>query len=205
MKLSAAIAALGLALTLAGAARADDAAAPEAGAEGGAQVRGWLELARVEPVHLLMRAKLDTGALTSALNAEILRGPPGRGLPSELAEDVEIDDAGGVDPDADAETVVFAIESRAGRREVLEREIVRWVNVKNRDGTLSTRPVVMLSLCVGGLPLEGEVGLTDRGDFNYPLLIGRRMLSDGKIMVAPWKTFTYRSSCFPDGPHPNDD
>ena len=164
-------------------------------------VRGWLELARVQPVDLLMRAKLDSGALTSAIHAEILRGPTGRGYPADLPEGVEIDD-GAAD---DAETIVFALESRRGDRVVFEREIVRWVNIKLRTGGTTSRPVVNMAFCIGGVPVEGEVGLTDRDDFNYPLLVGRRMLADAGVMISPGETFTYESRCYEDGPRPNDD
>jgi hypothetical protein len=175
-------------------AMADDIDAPET-----KHVRGWLELARVQPVNLLMRAKLDSGALTSAIHAEILRGPGELGFPEELPEGVEIDDADG----SDAETVVFALESRTGKRVVFQREIVRWVNIKLRGGGATSRPVVQLGFCVAGVPMEGEVSLTDRDNFNYPILVGRRMLTDAGVIIDPSKTFTYHSRCYDDGPHPN--
>ncbi len=196
------IAALISTLALVSSPSADDAVADESGGDA-AYTRGWLELARVQPVDLLMRAKLDSGALTSALHADILHGPERRGYPSRLGEDVAID----VPADADdgAETIVFALESRRGKRVVFEREIVRWVRIKDRDGGSTSRPVVHMAFCVGGVFMEGDVGLTDRGDFNYPLLVGRRMLTKANVMVASWETFTHESRCYEDGPRPNDD
>lgn len=186
-------------------------------------VRGWLELARVQPVNLLIRAKLDSGAKTTAIHADILRGPAGYDFPEELDEEADIDDtdvaadaanADEGDGDADADdaeradtgpdTIVFALESRAGRRVVFEREVIRWVNIKNRSGGTTSRPVVTMAFCVGGVRMEGEVGLTDRGDFNYPLLIGRTMMTDANVVVDPGATFTYRSRCYRDGPRKND-
>lgn len=202
-----------------------DASAEDAAPEGdSSHVRGWLELARIQPVDLLLRAKLDSGALTSALHAEILRGPEARGFPAELEEDVEIDvpaaetaeavSAAAVEAedseeeieevdDRGPQTIVFAVESRQGQRVVFEREIVRWVRVKDRNGGSHSRPVVHMAFCIGGVYVEGDVGLTDRSDFNYPLLVGRRMLTEAKIMVASWETFTHESRCYPDGPRPN--
>jgi hypothetical protein len=201
MTLRGTFAALSAALALGAGVGAEDA---EGSGDGAAKthVRGWLELARVQPVGLLMRAKLDSGALTTALHAEILRGPEELGFPEELDEEVEID----VESDAEDgdDTVVFALESRAGRRVVFEREIVRWVRVKDRDGGNHVRPVVNMEFCVGGVRIEGEVGLTDRTEFNYPLLIGRRMLTEANIAVASWQTFTHRSRCYEDGPRPNE-
>jgi hypothetical protein len=171
---------------------------------GDVHIRGWLELARIEPVDLLLRAKLDSGALTSALHAEVLRGPARRGFPEELPEDVAID-VPAASEDDDSETVVFAVESRRGHRVVFEREIVRWVRVKDRDGGSHMRPVVHMEFCIGGVPVEGDVGLTDRSEFNYPLLVGRRMLTKSKIQVAAWETFTHESRCYSDGPRRNVD
>jgi hypothetical protein len=201
MTLRVLFAALAGALALGAGAAAEDA---EVSDEGGpnTHVRGWLELARVQPVDLLLRAKLDSGALTAALDAEILRGPPELGFPTELDDEVEIDVGSDVEDGVD--TVVFALASRAGRRVVFEREIVRWVRVKDRDGGSHVRPVVHMAFCIGGLPVEGEVGLTDRGEFNYPLLIGRRMLTEANIAVASWETFTHESRCYDDGPRPNE-
>jgi hypothetical protein len=227
------IAALAVSLVAAAAVAAQDEAAEEseivaASAEEAAEgetayVRGWLELARIQPVDLLLRAKLDSGALTSALHAEILRGPESRGFPAELEDDVEIDvptaepaqdealeeeeeveevEVEEVD-DEGPQTIVFAVESRRGERVVFEREIVRWVRVKDRNGGSHSRPVVHMEFCIGGVPVEGDVGLTDRSDFNYPLLVGRRMLTEAKIMVASWETFTHESRCYEDGPRPN--
>jgi len=180
-------------------------------------VRGWLELARVQPVNLLVRAKLDSGAKTTAIHADILRGPQGSEFPTRLDDETVIDDSdvqASVGSDADVEVedtgertdnrIVFALESRIGRRVVFEREVVRWVNIKSRSGGTSSRPVVMMEFCVGGVALSGEVGLTDRGDFNYPLLVGRTMLADANVLIDPRSTFTHRSRCYADGPRRND-
>jgi len=183
-------------------------------------VRGWLELARVMPAGLLVRAKLDTGAKTTAIHADILRGPEGSEFPAQLDDAIVIDDSDadaapgdaddGIADDEVVDTgepdnrIVFALESRRGRRVVFEREVVRWVNIKSRSGGTSSRPVVIMEFCVGGVALSGEVGLTDRGDFNYPLLVGRTMLADANVFIDPRSTFTHESRCFDDGPHRND-
>lgn len=195
------IAAMMAAAALGAVASADDAALGE-GETAPMNVRGWLELARVQPADLLMRAKLDSGAKTSAIHAEILRGPEEHGYSEELPDGVEIDDAA-EDPEGD--TIVFALESRRGRQVVFEREIVRWVTIKMRGGGVADRPVVRLAFCVGGLPMEGEVSLANRENFNYPILLGRDMLVDARVIIDPSQTFTYESRCYDDGPRPNVD
>jgi hypothetical protein len=196
------IAAIMAAAALGAAAYADDAPALGEGETAPLNVRGWLELARVQPANLLMRAKLESGARTSAIHAEILRGPEGHGYPTDLSDGVEIDDAA---DDADGDTIVFELESRTGKDVVFEREIVRWVTIKMRGGGTADRPVVRLAFCVGGLPMEGEVSLADRDNFNYPILLGREMLTDARVVIDPSQTFTYHAGCNEDGPHPNVD
>jgi len=54
---------------------------------------------------------------------------------------------------------------------------------------------VEMELCIAGLYVAGEVNLSDRDQFNYPVLIGRNMLNSGNILVDSRETYTYRSRC----------
>ena len=56
----------------------------------------------------------------------------------------------------------------------------------------------MMDLCVGGLRVRGEVNLADRTGFNYPILIGRNMLSDARISVDSRQIFASKRACPPD-------
>ncbi|MEM6851599.1 MAG: RimK/LysX family protein [Pseudomonadota bacterium] len=175
-----------LALSLAGGALAN---------EDGFQ-RGWLEHAQIGPSGLNVDAKLDSGAKTSSIHAEILRGPGGED--EELEEDEEAADGSEADappPAPKADTVVFRLSNEDGENMILEREIVRYVRVKRRDGSLDERPVVILELCLAGLPISGEVNLTDRSRFNYPLLVGRTMLADADVIIDPRKIYTDETPC----------
>lgn len=186
-------------------------------------IRGWLEHARLMPVNLLLDAKLDPGARTSSIDAEILRGPEpmdDADETEEVDEDAE-DDADEPDDDDETaedesaaeddeserdvdlappdrrETIVFRVTNETGRTRTLEREIVRYVEVKLRGGGTVRRPVVWLGFCVAGVWLEGEVNLADREGFNYPLLVGRNMLAAGGVLVDSRETYTRRSRCEP--------
>ncbi len=213
------LAAMALALCIAGGAHADpepydpDEDMPEEPYH----VRGWLEHARLMPVGLLLDAKLDSGARTSSIDAEILDGS------EEIADDLEIADVAsepeedeGEEPDVepgedavydidhddeaideDAHYVVFRITNESGRSRVLRREIVRWVEVKRRGGGTMRRPVVHLEFCIAGVWAEGEVNLADRSGFNYPLLIGRNMLNTSAIIIDSREVYSYRSTCEP--------
>lgn len=200
-------------------------------ADGEVHVRGWLVHARLEPVNLLLDAKLDSGAKTTSIDAEILRGP-GELDPDEIDEDAIDDDVAGlidldaavdaseeedsVDEEAEdetiveeeaeeerpknakpkrPETVVFRITNESGRSRTLRREVVRYVEIKARDGRTIQRPVVELSFCIAGVRIKEEVNLADRSEFNYPLLVGRNMLDKAGILVDSRDIYTHKARC----------
>lgn len=139
------------------------------------QTVGWIEKARIPGVEKEIKAKLDTGAETTSINAEILEKPD---------KDSE---SGGM--------IKFQFTNGEGIKEVFERPIVRWVQIKSREGADIRRPVVRMKLCVAGRWIEDEVNLADRDDFNYPVLIGRNMLKQGKLVVNSSETFTTDPAC----------
>lgn len=139
------------------------------------QTVGWVEKAKIPGVEKEVKAKLDTGAKTTSINAEILEKPD---------KDSE---SGGM--------VKFRFLDGEGNKEVFERPIVRWVQIKSREGADIRRPVVRMKLCVAGRWIEEEVNLADRDDFNYPILIGRNMLKQGKFTVDSSQTFTVNPVC----------
>lgn len=190
-------------------------------------MRGWIEHARVMPDNLLMTAKLDSGARTTSIHAEI--------LPFEGAGDVEADQAlqilldeieadvmlmlgskmiGGQPPDDPPGeevdriddgvmselmpgTIRFQLTSRGGKEVILTKPVSRWVSIRRRGGGSIVRPVVELELCIAGRRVAGEVNLADRSGFNYPLLIGRNMLSDANISVDSGQIFAAKKACPP--------
>lgn len=139
------------------------------------QTVGWVEKVRIPGVEKEVKAKLDTGATTTSINAEILEQPD---------QDSE---SGGI--------IKFRFKGGKDNKEVFERPIVRWVQIKSREGADLRRPVVQMKFCVAGRWVEEEVNLADREDFNYPVLIGRNMLKQGKLAVDASRTFTVNSSC----------
>jgi len=139
------------------------------------QTIGWVEKARLNGVEEEIKAKLDTGATTTSINAEILEKPD---------KDSE---SGGM--------IKFRFTDGEGVKEVFELPIVRWTRIESRKGDYLRRPVVQMKLCVAGQWIEEEVNLAERDDFNYPVLIGRNMLSKGKLVVDSSRTFTTDPSC----------
>jgi len=139
------------------------------------QTIGWVEKARITGVEEEIKAKLDTGATTTSINAEILEKPD---------KDSE---SGGM--------IKFRFTNGEGVKEVFELPIVRWARIESRKGDYLRRPVVRMKLCIAGQWIEEEVNLAERDDFNYPVLIGRNMLSKGKLVVDSSQTFTTDLSC----------
>lgn len=137
-------------------------------------ILGRIEYAVVRDVHLKLKARIDTGAGVSSLNAKILR----------------------VKKSADGERVRFQIDDGQGHVKTLERDVVGWAQIKVM-GTdeKNRRPIVKLSVCVGGKRLKGRVNLTNRSEFLYPLLIGRNLLNTGKFLVDPSATYLQEPGC----------
>jgi len=187
--------------------------------------RGWIEHARVMPDRLLMSAKLDSGANTTSIHAEILTDDELREVAAEQSfagqlADTESDasamlsikmmdgpapdDPSGEEMESDEDvtmtddmpdTITFRLTSRGGKEAIFTAPIVRWVSIRRRGGGAITRPVVLMELCIAGRLVSGEVNLADRSGFNYPLLIGRNMLSEAAISVDSRQIFASRRAC----------
>ena len=143
-------------------------------------VAGWVENVYIADLDTKLKAKLDTGATTSSMRAEVLNvvhvenGAPRR--------------------------VVFQVTGADGKTSTLERRLLRWVRIKSKKtSTYYRRPVVDMEFCIAGRRVHSEVNLAPRTDFIYPILVGRNMLRDANIVVDADRTFTTHAHC-PDVP-----
>ncbi|RKS19859.1 hypothetical protein BJ917_3741 [Pseudomonas sp. WPR_5_2] len=123
----------------------------------------------------VLKAKMDTGALTASLSAK----------------DIETFTRDGED------WVRFRLATKDASNKVYEHKIARISKIKTRseedeDETAAPtkRPVVDLELCLGNVKRTVEVNLTDRSSFNYPLLIGAKALREFGAAVNPARRFT---------------
>lgn len=136
---------------------------------------GYVERARIYPGNLSLRAKIDTGAKTSSLNAPHI---------SFFNRD-------------NRQWVKFDVINKKGKQIQIEKEIFRSAKIK-KHGILSfvsqKRPVIMLGICLGSVYKEVEVNLVDRSHYNYQLLIGRNFLIDS-FLVDPSLTFYTKPKC----------
>ena len=123
------------------------------------QVFGWVEKATLQPWDIEVKAKLDSGALTSSLDAR----------------DIEMFEQD------DEEWVRFRLkledqESGEVFSDQIERPLYREQTVRGAGGR-DERPVVLLELCMGDTIYEEQFSLRDREEMIYPLLLGRRTIS----------------------------
>ena len=134
---------------------------------------GYVERVIISSSGFSLKAKLDTGAETSSLDAHnIQRFRRG-----------------------DARYVRFDVrDPKTGEFVTLERPLARTVRIKEHDAPSKRRPVVKMWICLGHLTQQVEVSLTSRSEFIYPLLIGRSAMR-GSVIVDPDLTFTSKARC----------
>jgi hypothetical protein len=140
---------------------------------------GWVEKVHIDALDTVFKAKLDTGATTSSIDATIIKLV-------EPADNAKDDDHG---------KVIFSITDDSGKKRILERKVKRYVRIKKKLGGWIRRPVVTMAFCVAGQKIVDEVNLADRENFIYPVLIGRNMMREGKFVIDASKTFTSEAKC----------
>lgn len=148
--------------------------APALPANAEPRIYGWVENGLLLPENLPVKAKLDTGAQTSSLDAKDLRRFERDGEP----------------------WVRFTVEVKEegkNRRVTFERKVVRDVKVRGAGGE-ERRPVVLMSICIGERRYDEQFSLNNRSKMIYPVLIGRRTLEQmGVVDVS--RTYTVQPAC----------
>jgi hypothetical protein len=138
----------------------------------GLATAGWIEKAVLLPQNISLHAKLDTGAMTSSINA----------------------------PDPDyferngKQWVRFRVTNKDIESVMIEAPVVRKSNIKRHFGEKQTRPVIRLQICIGDVLKTVEVNLVDRSGLNYQLLVGRNFLKDS-YLVHSGSTYTLSPDC----------
>jgi hypothetical protein len=139
-------------------------------------VFGWVEKSTLEPWGVEVKAKLDSGALTSSMDAR----------------DIETFDKDG------EEWVRFRLEltdeaSGESFEEQLELPLYRDIRVRGAGGR-DERPVVLMKICMGDTIHEEQFSLRDRGEMHYPLLLGRRTIGHLGLLDVT-RTFLNSPQC----------
>lgn len=148
-------------------------------------IYGLYEKVQLEDVgDLTIKAKLDTGALTSSFGAT----------------NIEFFEKDGKN------WVRFKPQVKALDLPAIEKEVVRESKIKIRHDDLrldsnishTKRPVVLMNICFDGKTYEIEVNLTDRSRFNYPLLLGSSSLTQLNAIIDPSLKFESKTKkCTP--------
>lgn len=153
------------------------AAKPPSVASNGQPIIGWVENVRLMDVDVVQKARIDTGAGLASIDATIVRIIKSDRPPR---------------PDR----VIFTVEDGKGGVKTLEKDIVKWINIKKKGGKGSIpRPVVKMEICIAGKKLYARVNLAERHGFLYPVLIGRNFLKMEHFLVDSKKTFTHDPVC----------
>lgn len=139
-------------------------------------VFGWVEKSTLEPWGVEVKAKLDSGALTSSLDARDI-------------ETFERDDE---------EWVRFRLEltdeaSGDAFEEQLELPLYRDIRVRGAGGR-DERPVVLMKICMGDTVYEEQFSLRDREEMIYPVLLGRRTIGHLGLLDVT-RTFLQAPEC----------
>lgn len=125
---------------------------------------GWREWVRLEGIGVpWVKAKVDTGAQTSALHATEITEFDRDGAPwvRFLVQPWQADEG-------DAVSVELPVH---------DRRLVR-----SSSGHAEARPVVLATLNLVGRDIEVELTLTDREEMVFRMLIGREALAQGFVV-----------------------
>lgn len=141
-------------------------------------ILGYVERVWFEAGTVSVKAKLDTGAKTSSLDARNIEYFERKGK----------------------KWVRFDLATRESDRPFhrIERPVKRYVRIKRHKTENQRRAVVVMKFCVGGMPLRGEFNLINRERFIYPVLLGRQALKKVALVDAG-AAFLGGRECAPEG------
>ncbi len=135
-------------------------------------VIGWIETVSINSTAFQVKAKIDTGADNSSIDA------------SELQ----------LYKKADRQWVKFVVRNNMGDKIELDKPVEDFAYIKRKQGGVIERPVVLIDICIGNTSHRAPVNLASRGHFNYRMLIGRSFLS-GHYLVDSSMTESTTPSC----------
>jgi hypothetical protein len=147
---------------------------------------GYVEWVVLEHTGLRLKARLDTGAKTSSLHAKDIEPFEKNGerwvrfsVPLGDHKDQPAPDG------ADHENVVMTYEE----------PVARTVLIKRKGAPSQRRYVIRKGFCISGTRHETQFSLTDRGNFSYPVLLGRRFMGDDNVLVDSADSFLAKAEC----------
>ena len=134
---------------------------------------GWCERVALPELGVTLKAKIDTGARSSALHVVSMR-------------------EAGVSP-AGRPLLDLEVPAGRGRSRPVRVEVIEHTQVRDSGGHAERRPVIETVLRLGGLERRVRVTLTFRGDMRFPMLVGRTALAP-EFRIHPTRRFLLRGS-----------
>jgi hypothetical protein len=131
---------------------------------------GWKEQVLLPEWGVRMRAKLDTGARTSALHVEDVEEIGAHAHRGELVPLVRL--------------TLLVGRRDAPERRVLQAPVVGHRRVRDTRARPELRPVVHTRIVCGPVDVEADITLTSREGMNFRMLLGRLTLA-GNCVVDP--------------------
>lgn len=139
-------------------------------------IAGWVEKVIIENQEFEVKAKLDTGAQTSSIHAINIK-------PYKKNKERRV------------EFTLVLNDSKDNIHELkLDKPRSRKSLIKNHNGEHDKRYVVDLEICFNGRKHITEFNLTNRDEFIYDVLLGRKFLQETAIIDSD-KTFLTLASC----------
>ncbi|MBU0538795.1 MAG: RimK/LysX family protein [Gammaproteobacteria bacterium] len=144
--------------------------------EGSHQIFGLSEYVYIEELGVRYKAKIDTGAESASINAINAKVEKGKGD----ADDIVHFDL--VLPDETLKSVSLPLSKHIRIKR-------RASDYDEDEKDYSRRPVLELTLCIGGDSHKVEVNLADRRQFSKPMLVGSEPLTAFNALVDPSKKY----------------
>ena len=142
-------------------------------------IYGYVEKVRFGADNAVVKAKLDTGAVSASLHAINVK-TFSKKKEAWVSFDVPLDN----------ELLHLTKRLRYHVRIKPRRSEIK----KGFKATAARRPVVNIGITIGQQTQNIDVNLADRSAFNYPLLLGRKALIRFNIAVNPALAFVSRLS-----------
>lgn len=134
---------------------------------------GALEYVRLVPPNVVLKARIDTGAKTTSIDARDI-------TPFER----------------DGKQWVRFVCVSGEKEYTIERKVVRTVQIKRHGAESQDRYVVKMRIILGNVSQLISVNLNDRDEYKYPVLIGRNFLRDF-FMVDVAKKYQFKPMSLP--------
>ncbi len=147
---------------------------------------GFVEWLVMNDTSVRLKARLDTGAKTSSLHAVNVEGFK-KGEEEWVKFQLPLGDHEDQPSEGSIEHEDVILE--------FERPVHRTVLIKRKSASSQRRYVVKMDFCIAGTVHETQFSLTDRGNFKYPVLLGRRFMRDDNILIDSADSFIAEREC----------